>query len=141
MDYRRFGKTLVCRIDKGEEVLERLQEIAEREHIRLAEVRALGAVDDFTVGLYDVARQEYLQNHFTFPAEITNLWGTINTMDGTYYAHLHMSVADQEGHVFGGHLNEAHVSATCEMLITEIEGTVDRVHDPSIGLNVFRFED
>ncbi|MDD7593184.1 MAG: DNA-binding protein [Peptoniphilaceae bacterium] len=141
MDYRRFGKTLVCRIDRGEEVLECLEKLAASEHIHLAEVRGLGAVDDFVVGLYDVEKQEYLKNHFTFPAEITNLWGTINTMDGNYYAHLHMSVADAEGHVFGGHLNEAHVAATCEMLITEIDGTVDRYHDDSIGLNLFRFVD
>lgn len=44
-----------------------------------------------------------------------------------------------KGHVFGGHLNEATVSATCEMVIQIIDGKVDRYFDEEIGLNLFRF--
>ena len=61
-------------------------------------------------------------------------------MDGEYYAHLHMSVGNEKGEVFGGHLNRAVVSATCEMVITVIDGKVDRVYDEKIGLNVFKFD-
>ena len=60
-------------------------------------------------------------------------------MDGEYYAHLHMSVGNQKGEVFGGHLNRAIVSATCELVITVIDGRVDRVHDEETGLNIFKF--
>ena len=41
--------------------------------------------------------------------------------------------------MFGGHLNRAEVSATCEMVIQIIQGQVDRYFDESIGLNLFRF--
>ena len=51
MDYRRFGDRIIARIDKGEEIHEQLKSIALRENIKLAEVSALGAVDDFTVGV------------------------------------------------------------------------------------------
>lgn len=47
--------------------------------------------------------------------------------DGEYYAHLHMSVGNEKGEAFGGHLNRAVVSATCEMVITVIDGNVDSV--------------
>ena len=60
--------------------------------------------------------------------------------DGEYYAHLHMSVGNEKGELFGGHLNRAVVSATCEMVITVIDGKVDRVYDEEIGLNVFKFD-
>ena len=50
-----------------------------------------------------------------------------------------MSAGDENGHVFGGHLNEATVSATCEMVIEIIDGKVDRYFDEEIGLNLFRF--
>ena len=141
MEYRRFGDTLVCRMERGEEILTQLKNIAEKENIKLAEVRALGAIDDFTVGCYDVNEQKYYKNHFTFPAEITMLYGNITTMDGKYYAHIHLTAADKEGHAFGGHLNEARIFATGELFIRVLDGTVEREKDERIGLNVFRFLD
>ena len=65
--------------------------------------------------------------------------GTISTMDGKYYAHLHMSAGDDSGKVFGGHLNRAVISATCEMVINIIDGAIDRYADADIGLNLFKF--
>lgn len=140
MDYRRFADTLVVRIDRGEEILQQMKEVALRENIRLASVRALGAVDDFTVGVFRTAEKKYEANRFTGDFEIVSLTGTISTMKGEYYAHLHMSAGDAQGHVFGGHLNEAKVSATCEMVIEVIPGTVDRAFSEEIGLNLFSFE-
>ena len=52
MDYRRFDNTIVARIDKGEEILEQIKEIALKENIKLASVRALGATNEFTVGVF-----------------------------------------------------------------------------------------
>ena len=139
MEYRRFGNTIVARIDRGEEILTALQEIAEAEDIRLSSISALGATNDFTVGVYNVDEKQYHANDFKGNFEIVSLTGTINTMDGEFYTHLHMSAGDEKGQVFGGHLNRAVVSAVCEMVITVIDGTVDRSFSPEIGLNLFRF--
>ena len=139
MDYRRFGDTLVIRIDKGEEITEQLRAVAEKEEIRLAGIEALGAVNDFTVGVYNTAEKKYYSNHFEGAFEIVSLTGTITTMDGQVYHHLHMSAGNDKGVVFGGHLNSAVVSATCEVVMRVIDGVVERTHDPEIGLNLFRF--
>ena len=140
MEYRRFGKTIVMRIDKGEEVLTQLKAMALKEDIKLASVRALGATNDFTVGVFKVDEKKYYANHFTGDFEIVSLTGTISTMNGEYYAHLHMSAGDAQGRVFGGHLNEAIISATCEMVVEVIDGQVERAHDADVGLNLFKFE-
>lgn len=139
MEYKRFGNTIVARIDRGEEILAAVREIAGAEHIQLASVSALGATNDFTVGVYNVDEKQYHANDFKGNFEIVSLTGTINTMDGEFYTHLHMSAGDEKGQVFGGHLNRAVVSAVCEMVITVIDGVVDRRFSEEIGLNLFRF--
>ena len=41
--------------------------------------------------------------------------------------------------VRGGHLNACRISATCEIAITKIEGTVERRFRDDIGLNLYKF--
>ena len=139
MEYNRFGNTIVARLDRGEEILDRLKAIALAEDIKLAGVQALGATDSFTVGVYNVETQQYKANEFSGSFEIVSLTGTVNTMNGEYYSHLHMSAGNERGEVFGGHLNRAVISATCEMIITGIDGEGDRFRDPETGLNLFKF--
>ena len=92
------------------------------------------------MGVYKTAEQKYYSNSFSGDHEIVSLTGTINTMNGKFYTHIYMSAGNERGEVFGGHLNRAVVSATCEMVINIIDGRVNRVHDDNIGLNVFDFE-
>ena len=139
MRYARFGNTIAARIDRGEEILEELKKIALAEDIRLAHISALGAVGDFTVGVFHTAEKQYHANRFTGDWEIVSLVGNITQMDGEYYAHLHMSAGNDKGEVFGGHLNTARISATCEMVIDVIDGVVERRADPEVGLNLFEF--
>ena len=139
MEYRKFDNTYIVRMDPGEEILAQVKELALAEHIRLATVQALGAVNDFTVGVFKTDEKKYYSNAFRGSYEIVSLTGTINTMDGAFYCHLHMSAGDDQGRVVGGHLNRAVVSATCEMVVTVLPGTVDRAFSPEVGLNLFRF--
>ena len=140
MEYKRFGSKILVRIDKDEEILEKVKELALKEKIRLAAVQALGATNSFTVGVYNVAEKKYYANTFSGSFEIVSLTGTINTMNGEFYTHLHMSAGNDKGEVFGGHLNRAVVSVTCEMVVDVLDGTVDRAYDPVTGLNLFKFQ-
>lgn len=139
MEYRRFNNTIVCRIDRGEEILDKIKEVALKENIKLANVNALGATNEFTVGVFKPEEKKYYSNEFKGDFEIVSLTGTINTMNGEFYTHIHMSAGNEKGEVFGGHLNRAVVSATCEMIINIIDGVVDRKFDEDIGLNLFKF--
>ena len=137
MEYRRFDNVIVARLDKGEEILEKIKEISLKEDIRLANINALGATNDITVGVFKTAEKKYYSNSFTGDMEIVSLTGTVNTMNGEFYSHLHMSCGDVNGNVFGGHLNRAVVSATCELVMYIIDGRVDMKFSEEIGMNLF----
>lgn len=139
MEYRKFGDTYIVRMDPGEEILTQLKAFAEQEGVKLASVTALGAVNDFTVGVFDTNAKVYKSNRFQGVYEIVSLVGTINTMNDAFYCHLHMCAADQQGHAFGGHLNEAVISATCELVVTCLPGRTDRVFSDEVGLNLISF--
>ena len=139
MEYKRFKDHLIVRMDKGEEILEQLKAVCLKEHISLASVSALGALNAFTVGVFKTDEKKYYANSFEGYYEIVSLTGTVTTKDGEFYAHLHLSAGNDKGEVFGGHLNEGHISATCEMVITVIEGTVERSFNDEIGLNLMKF--
>jgi hypothetical protein len=140
MQYQKFNNIIIARIDKGEEILEKVKEIAIKENIKLANINALGATNDFTVGVFKTNEKKYYANNFQGDFEIVSLTGTINTMNDEFYSHLHMSSGNEKGEVFGGHLNRAIVSATCEMIINIIDGRVDRYFDEDIGLNLMKFD-
>lgn len=141
MEYRKFKDTIIARIDKGEEVLEKIKEIAQKENIKLASINALGAINDFTVGVFNIDEKKYYANEFKGNFEIVSLTGTINTMNDEFYTHIHLSAGNDKGQVFGGHLNRAIISATCEMVINIIDGRVDRRFDQDIGLNLLNFDE
>lgn len=139
MEYRRFGEDIVIRIDKEEEIIEKMLEVCRKENVTLANVNALGAVGEFEVGLFNTAEKKYYSTIHKGDFEIVSLTGSITTKDGELYHHIHMSAGNQENKVYGGHLNYAKVSATCEMFIHVMPGKVERKFSDEIGLNLFKF--
>ena len=139
MEYKRFDDTLVLRLDPGEEICASLLALASREHIGLAEISGLGAVDALTLAIYDHEARHFNIHEITGPHEIAGLTGTITTCEGAPYLHVHISAANARGQVVGGHLNRGVISVTGEIVVRVIRGTVERRMDPGIGIRVMDF--
>lgn len=137
MKYKRNKNIIIARIDRNEEILSCLKEIALKENIKLANLNAIGAVKEVEIGAYEVSSKEYFKNKYEGEFEIVSLTGSINTMNDEYYSHLHIAFAGKDNKVLGGHLNKAVISATCEMFIYIIDDSVDRKKDEETGLNLF----
>lgn len=140
MEYKKFNDTYVIRMDRGEEIISSLTEFCRAENVHLGSVQALGAADHVVIGLYHVGARQYRKHTFDGPMEITSLLGNITVKDGEPYLHLHITLCRDDMSVIGGHLNECRISATCEMFVTTVDGTMGRKLDEKVtGLNLFEF--
>ena len=139
MQYRQFGNTSMVRIDLGEEILECLKTLCEKEQIRLGRVEAIGAADHAVIGVFDPEKKQYIPEKVDVFTEIASLNGNISAMEGKPYIHLHAVLADQNHQLHGGHVLEMRVGLTCEMFVTVPDGEVNRQKDEDLGINLWTF--
>ena len=89
----------------------------------------IGAVEKASLGYYDLKTKSYLTNNFDFNAEIINCTGNIaiNKQTKEYIAHIHMTIGDDKGRTFGGHLLPNNpISVTGEFIIFETTTKLSR---------------
>ncbi len=139
MEYKQLGNHYVMRVDPGEEILEQIQTLCRMENIHVGSAVGLGAANKAVVGLFDTINKVYKKKELTGPMEITSLVGNISTKDGETYLHFHVNLCDEEMNISGGHMNACYVSATAEITVTKLDGTIERRMDEEIGLNLYRF--
>ena len=139
MEYRRFEKTYMVRLDPEEEILTQLMLLAEKDQIVLAEVTGLGALKELEISVFDTKIKEYYNNTYAEAMELLSLTGTITQMHDRPYLHIHAAAGDGSGRAVGGHLKKAVISATGEIVIRLIEGRADRKYSEAIGLNLLDF--
>ena len=126
MEYRKFNENYVVRLNKGEEVITCLKELCEKEDIKLAEITGLGASELVEIGVFNVKTKEYNTKTFEGMFEITSLVGNVTRKDKDVYLHIHINFGDEDGIVKGGHLVQARISATSEIIVSKIDGEVGR---------------
>lgn len=139
MEFKKTGNTYIIRFNKGEELVSHLTAFAKKEGIKTASVVAIGATDNVTFGAFNPETKKYQSNTYTGALEITNLTGNITSKDKDVYLHLHITVGDEKGASFGGHLNSCNISVTCEMFVTVYDTVVERKFSDDIGINLMEF--
>lgn len=142
MEYHKFGNQMVVRLDRGEEVIEKLSELCGKEKVKLAAVSGIGAADYVKIGLYNYDTQRFSSREYAEPMEITSLLGTVTEMEGKPYLHLHINVANEENLCRGGHLSAACISCTGELVLTLMDGEIGRKKDwfSGTGLNLLCYD-
>ena len=139
MDYRKLGDTIVLCLVRGEDVLASIRAVCNAERVRLAEISALGAADYAEVGVYHLAEKRFLPRTLEGEMEICALTGSVTRRGTELYLHLHGSLADADGNVYGGHVNEIRVSATAEIFIRLLPGEVNRRLEEESGIFLMDF--
>ena len=139
MEYRKLGDTIVLCLVRGEDVLASIRAVCNAERVRLAEISALGAADYAEVGVYHLAEKRFLPRTLEGEMVICALTGSVTRRGTELYLHLHGSLADADGNVYGGQVNEIRVSATAEIFIRLLPGEVNRRLEEESGIFLMDF--
>jgi predicted DNA-binding protein with PD1-like motif len=127
-------RTFVVVLDPGDEPIAALTDFARRERLAGAHFTAIGAFRTVTVGFFDLATKTYSTVPLAEQVEVVSLAGNIAMSDGAPKVHAHVVVARADGSAHGGHLMEARVDPTLEIVLTESPRHLRRVSDPRTGL-------
>lgn len=127
---RRFAVVL----DPGDEAVDCLLAFAREHRVTAAAFTGIGAFRDVTLGFFDVQRKDYERIRIDEQVEVVTLVGNFATKDGEAKLHPHAVVSKRSGQAFGGHLLEAHVRPTLEVVVTEVPAQLRRETDPATGL-------
>lgn len=137
MKYSLSNNTYIVRIDRGEEVINELLKFAKQENIKGASIQAIGACDEFSVGLYSVSEKRYESIDYKGDYEIVSCLGNLSLNNNEPYLHLHIGCAGKDNKVVGGHLTRCLISGTFECFVTLTDKEIQRHKDNETGLNVF----
>lgn len=70
--------------------------------------------------------------------EVASLLGDVAEADGKPAIHIHIVVGRRDGSAMAGHLGEAHVRPTLEVILTESPAHLRKRFDPESGLALIR---
>jgi predicted DNA-binding protein with PD1-like motif len=132
---------LFVRLEKGENLLESIEQIAKAHSITNAAISGIGSIENPTLAHYTVTTKKYLEKSFTGIYEIISLLGNISYVDQKPLVHTHCTISDEEMHGFAGHLVSGTVSATMEIIITIFPTTFGKKMDEEIGLKLLDLPD
>jgi predicted DNA-binding protein with PD1-like motif len=121
-------------LDKGDEVVATLTAFATRERLRGSHLSAIGAFSDVTLGYFERERSRYRKIPIAEQVEVVSLLGDVAIGDEGPTVHAHVVVGTSDGVAHGGHLLEAHVWPTLEVVLTESPTYLRRRLDPDTGL-------
>ncbi|MGI5272959.1 PPC domain-containing DNA-binding protein [Nonomuraea sp. CA-218870] len=121
-------------MDKGDEPMTELRRWAEEHEVRAAALTAIGAFSGATLGYFDPERGDYLRIPVEEQVEVLSLTGDIAVADGRPQVHAHVVVGLRDGATRGGHLLEARVWPTLEVVVQESPAWLRKRHDPETGL-------
>ncbi len=118
----------------GDEILSGLKEFAIKYQVTSAHFTAIGDAKSARFGWYDKSRQMFRVNEINGFAEITSLVGDIAVYNNNPVVHGHINLATEDGMVHGGHLLEAFVSPTLEVMMTVEPVAMYKKLDPEFGI-------
>jgi Predicted DNA-binding protein with PD1-like DNA-binding motif len=127
-------RTIALIFDQGDEVMSILQHFAKEHALTASRFSAIGALQEAVLGYFDWERKDYERIAVDEQVEVLSLNGDIAMEGSEPKVHAHTVLGRRDGSTVGGHLLQATVRPTLEVLLIESPGYLRKRCDPESGL-------
>lgn len=127
-------KTYLLVYHTGQEVMRGLLAFARKHNLVAGHLTGIGAVGDAVIGYFDPEKKIYVRNHEKGQAEVLSLTGNLSLENDEPFFHIHIALGQRDGSARGGHLFEATVRPTVELVLNTYAKPIRRKIDPDTGL-------
>jgi predicted DNA-binding protein with PD1-like motif len=132
-------KTFVLVFETNDELANTLKNFAAEQKLASASFKAIGALSFAKLGWFDWDSKQYEPSVvLNEQLELLSLIGDVALKDGEPQVHAHAIVGKRDGTAHGGHLLEARVRPTCELVLTESPGHLRKEFDPESGIALIK---
>ena len=129
-------KTYAVIFHTGDDAYSGLYEFARQFHVTAAHFTGIGALSGARLAWFDPTRKMYRQTTLHQQIEVLSMVGDIALSNGKPAVHTHMVVGLPDGATRGGHVLEADVCPTLEVMVTVEPNAMHRTPDPVTGLTL-----
>ena len=133
-------RTFALIFDRGDDVVAPLQRFAAEHGLGASRITAIGAFECATLGYFDWERKDYARIPVDEQVEVLSLVGDIALDGDTPKVHLHAVLGRRDGSTVGGHLLDARVRPTLEVLLTDAPAHLRKRCDPASGLALIHID-
>src|SRR5580704_1978190 len=128
-------KTFILVFETGDQLAKGLLEFANQEKLSAASFKAVGALSSLRLGWFSWESKKYEPSvTLDEQVELLSLIGDVALYQGKPVVHAYAVVGKKDGTALGGHLLEAHIRPTCEVVLTERPAHLQKVVDPESGI-------
>jgi uncharacterized protein len=142
VDYRQIEqspKTFILVFRTGDELATGLRKFAQAQKLSAASFTALGALSSVRLGWLSWENKKYEPSvTLNEQVELLSLIGDVALLDGEPVVHAHAVIGKRDGTAHGGHLIEARIRPTCEVVLTESPARLQKFVDPESGIALIR---
>ena len=132
-------KTFVLVFEVNDELAKGLNAFASEQKLASASFKAIGALSSVRLGWLNWETRRYETSvSMDEQVELLSLIGDIALRDREPQVHAHAVVGKRDGTAHGGHLLEARVRPTCEVVLTESPAHLRKEFDPTVGIALIK---